>query len=591
MRRRIRTATSALVLTTVLATLLAGCAPGDVANADSVPGIIPLPDSYEPHTGDEPFRLTESTRIVVEGDAGSPAVADVAELLAARLRIATGYEIPVLQGEPETSLRQAQGTADIALALGDGGDPSSEAYALEVGDDGVRITADAPAGLFWGVQSLRQLLPAEIDGAGAAQPDGGWVAPAVSIEDSPRFSYRAASLDVARHFFPVDDVKRYIDEIAALKLNVLQLHLTDDQGWRIRIDSWPKLTEVGGQTSVELNGSRPGFYTKDDYREIVEYAAARFVTIVPEIDLPGHTNAALHAYPELTCDGVDPGSYAGIDVGFSSLCAAPERAEVTDRFLADVLGELAAMTPGPWIHVGGDEAHNTPKADYVDLVNRITSIAAATGKTVVGWHEMGASTSLPDGMIGGYWGFTRPEGDSADLAKSFVDQGGKLLMMPADVAYMDMVYPDRPQNALGHSLGLEWAQGATTIEEAYGWEPTAIVPGVDEDDILGVVAALWTETITSIDDAEFMVFPRAAGIAEIGWSPKPPEPDQTAVPASPPASRPRRAATATCPATSSGSSTSARIGTPQTSTSSGCAEWTGASSASHTAPTRSNPTG
>ncbi|QAY73264.1 beta-N-acetylhexosaminidase [Agromyces protaetiae] len=524
MHRRIRSATTALVAAAVAATLLAGCAARDAENgAPPVPGIIPLPASFELHEDDAPFTITPETRVVTLGEEATAdsAVAGVASLLADRLRTATGYDIPVEAGVSEASVRPAESTADITLALRDGGDPASEAYTLAIAENGVQITADAPAGLFWGVQSLRQLLPAAIDGvgvgAGASAPPGGWIAPAITVADAPRFAFRGASLDVARHFFSVDEVERFIDDIAALKFNVLQLHLTDDQGWRIRIDSWPNLTELGGRTSAY--GESGGYYSKDDYREIVEYAAARFVTIVPEIDLPGHTNAALNAYPELNCDGVAPEPYQGIEVGFSSLCASPERAEVTNRFLADVLGEVAAMTPGPWIHVGGDESLSTPEADYLDLVNRITAAAAATGKTVIGWHEIGVSKTLPAGTIGGYWGFTKPEGDSAALAKSFVDQGGKVLLMPADAAYMDMVYTDEPQSPTGRGIGADWAKGPTNSQEALRWEPTAILPGVGESDILGVVAPLWTETIRTIGDIEFMFFPRAAGIAEIGWSP------------------------------------------------------------------------
>ena len=308
----------------------------------------------------------------------------------------------------------------------------------------------------------------------------------------------------------------FVDAIALLKLNVLHLHLTDDQGWRIQIDSWPELTGVGASTSVGGDGG--GFYTKDDYRRIVDYAADRFVTIVPELDLPGHTNAALSAYPELNCDGVAPSTYEGTEVGFSSLCASPDRAEATDRFLADVTREVAEITPGPWLHLGGDESLATSEADYRDLVRRMTRAGAATGKTIIGWHEMGASRELPVGTVGQYWSFVEPEGDAAALTRSFVEQGGRVILSPADVAYLDMKYVDDPQGPLGGRLGLDWAKGPTTIDEAYLWEPTAIVPGVGEAEVLGVEAPLWAETLGSLAEVEFMAFPRLAAIAEIGWS-------------------------------------------------------------------------
>ncbi|GAA1838049.1 beta-N-acetylhexosaminidase [Agromyces salentinus] len=478
-------------------------------------GIVPAPISAEYPEGAAPFRLDDTTRLLVSGDGA----AGVAETFAAMARRSTGFELPVVVdgsegGEPAAS--------DVVFVVADGEAPDgvAEGYTLESGDGGVRLASDTPAGLFRATQSLRQLLPAEIERADAAtQPAGGWTVPAASVADAPRFAYRGSMLDVARHFFPVEDVLEHIDRIALLKLNVLHLHLTDDQGWRIRVDSWPELTVAGAATSVGGDGG--GFYTKEDYRRIVEYAAERFVTVVPEVDLPGHTNAALHAYPELNCDGVAPSAYEGVEVGFSSLCAAPARAEATDRFLADVLGELAEMTPGPWLHVGGDESLATSEADYLDLVRRITAAGAATGKTLIGWHEMGASRELPAGTVGQYWDFVTPREDAAQLTTSFVEQGGSVILSPADVAYLDMKYPDDPDGPIGTKPGQLWADGPTTLEEAYGWEPTAIVPGLAEGDILGVEAPVWTETIATTPDLEFMVFPRIAAVAEIAWSPAP----------------------------------------------------------------------
>ncbi|WP_022894126.1 beta-N-acetylhexosaminidase [Agromyces subbeticus] len=504
-RTRTRIAASLIVAAVVCPALaLAGCTAQQ--NGDAVTGIIPAPVEFE-LTGGGSFTLTEESRFVAEGEA-----ATVAETFAAQARLATGFELPVVGGEADAS--------DLALVIDQGAGDGPEAYTLESGADGVRITAPAPAGLFRGTQTLRQLLPAEIERTDAAKvPADGWIVPAASVADAPRFAYRGSMLDVARHFFPVEDVLDHIDRIALLKLNVLHLHLTDDQGWRIQIDAWPELTGIGASTSAGGDGG--GFYSKADYARIVEYAAERFVTVVPEIDLPGHTNAALSAYPELNCDGVAPKPYEGIEVGFSSLCASPERAEATDRFLADVLGEVAAMTPGPWLHVGGDESLATSEADYLDLVRRITAAGAATGKTVIGWHEMGASRELPDGTIGQYWDFVAPRDDAAELTTSFVEQGGSVILSPADVAYLDMKYPDDPDGPLGGKVGQLWADGPTTLEEAYAWEPSAIVPGLAESDILGVEAPVWTETIATATDLEFMAFPRITAIAEIAWSPAP----------------------------------------------------------------------
>lgn len=500
------TAAAATAAAVLLGTLTACTAP---ENGDAVIGIVPAPTSIELHEA-SPFRLTAESRLVASG----PGAADVAERFAERARGATGFELPVVSG--------AAGASDLAFVVADGEAPggAEEGYMLESGPEGVRVAADTAAGLFLGTQTLRQLLPPEIERTDAAgEPDGGWTVPAASVADAPRFAYRGAMLDVARHFFPVEDVLAYVDAIALLKLNVLHLHLTDDQGWRIEIESWPELTGVGAATSVGGDGG--GFYTKDDYRRIVDYAADRFITVVPEIDLPGHTNAALSAYPELNCDGVAPAPYEGTEVGFSSLCASPSRAEVTDRFLAEVTREVAELTPGPWLHLGGDESLSTSREDYLDLVHRIATAGAATGKTVIGWHEMGASSSLPAGTVGQYWNFVEPEDDAAALTRSFVDQGGRVIMSPADVAYLDMEYVDDPEGPLGGRLGLDWAKGPTSLDEAYLWEPTAVVPGIGEREILGVEAPLWTETIGARAEVEFMAFPRILAIAEIAWSSAP----------------------------------------------------------------------
>lgn len=456
--------------------------------------MIPAPVSLTPGEGE--FTVLPTTSII-NADETAPDraargdVAAVGDYLAEVLHAATGLLVRRAATE--------SGDGDITLALEDGHDV--EGYRLSVSPQGIHITAGTARGLFFGVQSLRQLLPTE--------PGADCTIAATVIVDHPRFAYRGAMLDVARHFFSVDDVKRYLDAIALLKLNVLHLHLTDDQGWRLHIDGWPRLTEHGGRTQV--GGGGGGFYTQDDYREIVEYAESRFITIVPEVDLPGHTNAALASYPELTCDGRAPELYEGIEVGFSSLCIDKER---TYEFVADVLSQVAALTPGPWLHIGGDEALSTPEADYLRFIERASAIAADTGKTVMGWHEMGRSTALPRGTIGQYWNFIEPEGDAEALSRRFVKGGGQLIMAPGDVAYLDMKYDE------SSPLGLVWAKGPTSLEEAYSWDPALIFPGIEDAHILGVEAPLWTETITTISDAEYMAFPRITAIAEIAWSPR-----------------------------------------------------------------------
>jgi hexosaminidase len=291
--------------------------------------------------------------------------------------------------------------------------------------------------------------------------------------------------------------------MALYKLNRLHLHLSDDQGWRIAIAKWPRLATHGG--SSEVGGGKGGYYTQAQYEELVRYAAARYVTVVPEIDMPGHVHAALSSYPKLACDGKPSPLYTGIDVGFSSLCIDKP---VTYDFVSDVVGELARLTPGPWIHIGGDEAMATKAADYVRFIGRVQSIVESYGKRMIGWEEIGRAR-LRSGTVVQHWN-TDPA--KSALSARAVEHGAKVIMSPAAHAYLDMKYD------ASTSLGLQWA-GYTSVQDAYAWDPARQVPGVGASDVLGVEAPLWSETVRSIRDAEYLAFPRLIGIAEIGWSP------------------------------------------------------------------------
>ena len=378
---------------------------------------------------------------------------------------------------------------DIELLLDDDSNLGDEGYQLSITADKVILRASQPAGLFYGAQTLIQLI--------STPPNGPLSLPALSITDSPRYTWRGAMLDVARHFFGVEDVKRYIDLISHYKMNRLHLHLTDDQGWRIEIKSWPKLTEIGAQTQV--NGGGGGFYTQEQYKEIVDYALSRFVTIIPEIDTPGHTNAALASYPELNESEESPDPYEGIEVGFSSLSI---NLQITYQFLDDVIRELAAITPGPYIHIGGDEAKSTSEEDYKLFIKRIQEIVFAHNKIPIGWAEIG-ETELDSRVIAQHW-----QGAAYKEAKA---QGCKITLSPGNKAYLDMKYDE------ASPLGLDWA-GLVSVKDAYDWDPGTYMDGLEENDILGVEAPIWTETLLTIKDIEFMAFPRLPGLAEKAWS-------------------------------------------------------------------------
>ena len=477
-----------------LAVLVAGllpltaAAPAEAAPAAVALGsVVPAPVEVHPHG--TAFRLT--SRTVIEAP---PAARDVAGLLAAALRPATGYRLPVVGRAPS-------GTPAISLAYGRTG-LGAEGYRLAVRKSGVRLTADSGAGLFAGTQTLRQLLPPAID---ATTPQHTrWTVAGGDIADHPRFAYRGAMLDEARHFHTKSEIEAYVDEISRFKVNYLHLHLADDQGWRIRIDSWPRLTTVGGGPGTGVDGVGGGFLTKADYRELVRYAAERYVTIVPEIDMPGHVNAAQVAYPELTCDGVAPPPRTDTEVGYSSLCIGKE---VTYRFVEDVIRELAAMTPGPYLHIGGDEAHATPEADYLRFEQRVLPLVEKYGKTPYGWNEIAAAPAARH-AVAQYWGL---DDANATLAAA-VQRGTKVVMSPANLAYLDMKYdPSTP-------LGLDWA-GYIEVRTAYDWDPGTHLSDVPATAVLGVEAPLWSETLRDLDDIEFMAFPRLAAIAELGWSP------------------------------------------------------------------------
>ena len=390
----------------------------------------------------------------------------------------------------------------FSVHVADAGAMPAEAYVLDVTAEGISILAGDDAGIFYALQTLRQLAGPEtlVDTVELSEADvralDGVLVPLVHVEDAPRFAYRGVMIDVARHFFTVAEVERQIELASFHKLNVVHLHLTDDQGWRFEVPSWPLLTEVGGAS--EVGGGAGGYYSTEEYAEIVAFAADRHVTVVPEIDFPGHSNAALSSYAELNESGVPAEPFTGTEMHSASLwLEGPD----TARFVTDVWAAMAAQTPGNFLHMGADEAINTPTDQYGPFVQSLQAVAAYHGKTMVGWDEIG-TVALSPPFLAQHWA----DAENAALA---VDQGGRLIESPAEHAYLDMVY------AYDADYGQIWA-GPVNVERAYDWDP--VPDGLVEANVAGVEGALWTEYIDDQEKMDFMVWPRLACLAEAGWS-------------------------------------------------------------------------
>ncbi len=454
------------------------------------PRVIPSPASLTLAEG-APFELTRATQITVVG--GNPEVAAIGEGLATLLRRATGFPVPVVV----SSTGSASGSIELRLAT-DLPALGEEGYRLVVTPDSMRLVASAPAGLFHGAQTIRQLLPVEIESEiGVARYI--WPIPSLTILDQPRFAWRGSMLDVARHFLTVREVEQYIDILAMYKLNVLHFGLSNDQGWRIQINSRPKLTAVGSLTQV--GGGPGGFYTQQDYQHIVQYAQSRYITIVPEVNMPGHINAGLVAYPELACGDEPPVMYTQIHVRRNTLCVDKEE---TYAFVDDVVREVSGLTPGPYLHIGGDEVQTLTPEQYARFVERAQTIVNKYGKRMIGWEEISKGRLKPTTLVQ-QW-----KSDSATLALQY---GAKIILSPAKKMYLDMKYTPTTE------LGLKWA-GTIDVRDAYDWDPAVYLTGVAERDIIGVEAPVWSETLRNITAVEYLSMPRLPAIAEVAWTPQ-----------------------------------------------------------------------
>jgi hexosaminidase len=486
-----------------------------VTTAAAQPALIPAPASAS--FPDAPgFVVTSRTPIVAPpGDAEA---IRTAQMLADLIGPGVGVTHPdSLDVQPRVEPGGSGSGAISFMRAGDGTLYGEEGYVLTVTEYGIQIEAATGAGLFYGMQTLRQLMPPEVE-QGAARLDAA-VVPAARIVDRPRYEWRGAMLDVARHFFEVETVERYVDLLALYKMNRLHLHLSDDQGWRIEIPGWPRLTSVGAAS--EVGGGPGGFYTLQDYDRLVRYAAERYVTIVPEIDMPGHIHAAQVAYPSLACDGQPREHYTGIRVGFSALCVENEE---TYRFVDDVVRTLAERTPGDYFHLGGDEVKTLSPEQFASFIQRAAQIVDGYGKRVVAWDEA-APVAVQPGPVLQLW---RPflhdlqSGDEARrkraeaqaaVLQEAASRGASFILSPADRIYLDIKYDSTT------ALGLNWA-GYNGVRDAYDWGELPWLETLPPGSVLGLEAPLWTETIASEADLFAMVLPRLPGVAERGWSPE-----------------------------------------------------------------------
>lgn len=493
--------------------------------------LIPEPVSLQ--AGEGTFVLNPSNAIHIP--ANHSELRKIADYLALKVRPATGFDLKISESvTPSGILLALNKKADAQLG--------KEGYQLEVTPQQVSIRANQPAGLFYGVQTLLQLLPKEIENDNLAH-DIKWAIPAVSITDYPRFGWRGLMLDVSRHFHPKEVVKEFIDQMAHYKYNRFHWHLTDDNGWRIEIKSLPKLTEVGAWR-VERHGPfgnreapKPeekatygGFYTQDDIREIVQYAKDRYIEVLPEIDVPGHSMAALAAYPELSVTNekvqVNPGTkFATWHGNHEFTMHIDNTVDPTDekvyQFLDKVFGEVASLFPFEYIHMGGDEAYHgywerDPQVqafmkknkikDSKELqsyfVKRVNKIIQSKGKKMIGWDEI-LDGGLAPGAAVMSWRGTK---GGIEASK----QKAPVVMSPAPMAYLDLYQGDPSIEPPTYSMA--------RLKDSYTWDP--IVEGVDPAFVLGGQGNVWTEHIPNKAQIQYMAYPRALALSEVYWSPK-----------------------------------------------------------------------
>jgi hexosaminidase len=460
--------------------------------------MIPAPAAAS-QDGSE-FALGTARSVSVSEDGLLP----IADRFRETVRRLAGVELPEPVVESAASRRPAVraelGTIDVPQATSgrraDDGDPQREAYAIDIDQDGIRVRAAHPEGIHRGLTTVVH------GGLRFGR-----------IADAPRFAWRGLSVDTVRTFIPVDQLKRVIDMLSLYKMNVLHMHLTDNEGWRLEIESWPRLTGIGARGARD--GRPGGFYTKDEFRALVAYARERFITVVPEIDLPGHVGAVHAAYPALVTGAAgDLHGYLDPD------------SDLVARFVRDVLTEAAALTEGAYLHIGADEPFGMPDGDHARFVSQVVPLVRELGKKAVGWQEAVRGDVGPDEIVQYWIDFTSDADTLAstvpadriphiiamfdkaadDLGKA-ARKGSGVLLSPTAHAYLDRPYADQAPD--GSRLGLE-AYPATSIEAFADWEPDA--------EAVGVEAAIWCETVSDMSVLERLLLPRLPGVAEAGWA-------------------------------------------------------------------------
>ncbi|MDR2087368.1 MAG: beta-N-acetylhexosaminidase [Dysgonamonadaceae bacterium] len=491
---------------------------GALAQTKPSMDLIPVPAKIKTNSGQ--FTINSNTRIVLSSN--TPEMQNAVAVLNGLLRSAAGFRLEITETPATSNAIVCKLNASVS---------NKEGYRLSVQKELITLEAQTPQGIFYGMQTLRQLLPFQIERSYLSNVL--WRIPCVEIEDAPRFAYRGLMLDVARHFHSKEFVMKFIDMLAYHKMNRFHWHLTDDQGWRIEIKKYPNLTETGAYRNRTLEGRYTvpekrkwnntrygGYYTQEDIKEVLAYAQKRFVTVVPEIEMPGHAVAALTAYPQLSCTG-GPFEVEGLWGVFNDIYCPKEE---TFQFLENVLSEVADLFPSQYIHIGGDEA---PKLRWKNcahcqalikkeglkdehelqsyFIKRIEKFVKSKGKRIIGWDEILEGGLAPNATVMSW----RGESGGIDAAK----QNHDVIMTPNTYVYLDYFQANPKTEPL--SIG-----GYLPLWKVYSYNPMPASLNQDEaKHILGIQGNIWTEYITTTSHVEYMAFPRGAAIAETGWSP------------------------------------------------------------------------